>query len=164
MPDDDAARRYPPDDCDHGRTHCSDCDLPFVEHRYPDDPPGDDVPLTDTRCMDAMIREGYRLQAVIDAQAARLADLEAALATAQLRIGELFDLRAAAERERDALATEHAHLKDVMRFGLGDPMCGIVSHSGPCGEPLACGWPPHGTERAHSWATLPTFTEANDAD
>jgi hypothetical protein len=69
----------------------------------------------------------------------------------------------AAEQERDALATEHAHLKDVMRFGLGDPMCGIVSHSGPCGEPLACGWPPHGTERAHSWATLPTFTEANDA-
>lgn len=83
------------------------------------------------------------------------------VANALIAIGEKLT---AAERERDALATEHAHLKDAMRFGLGDPMCGIVSHSGPCGEPLACGWPPHGTERAHSWATLPTFTEANDAD
>lgn len=121
-------RRYPPEDCDHGRTHCSDCDLPFTAHRYPDDPPGEDVPLSDTRCMDAMIGEGWRLQATIDALLA----------------------------ERDALVAEHAHLKDMMRFGLGDPLCGVVSNSGPNGEPLACAWPPHGTERAHSWATLPT--------
>lgn len=59
--------------------------------------------------------------------------------------------------ERDALAAECAHLKNVMRFGLGDPLCGIVSNSGPNGEPLACAWPPHGAERTHSWATLPTY-------
>ena len=44
------------------------------------------------------------LLAAYDAQAARLAAVEQALATAQLRIGELFDLRGAAEQERDALA------------------------------------------------------------
>jgi len=37
-------------------------------------------------------------------------------------------------------------------------VCGVVSMSGPNGEPLACGyWPDH--DGAHSWSTLPTFTE-----
>jgi hypothetical protein len=35
-------------------------------------------------------------------------------------------------------------------------ICGIVSESGPNGEPLACGYQ-HGHEGKHAWATLPTF-------
>jgi hypothetical protein len=35
-------------------------------------------------------------------------------------------------------------------------MCCVVSHSGPNGEPLACGYA-RGHQGAHSWATLPTF-------
>lgn len=35
-------------------------------------------------------------------------------------------------------------------------ICGIISHSGPNGEPLACAYAP-GHEGVHSWATLPTF-------
>lgn len=38
------------------------------------------------------------------------------------------------------------------------PICGVISNSGPNGEPLACGYlRPHDGE--HSWATLPTFTK-----
>jgi hypothetical protein len=35
-------------------------------------------------------------------------------------------------------------------------ICGVVSHSGAKGEPLACGFP-FGHSGAHAWATLPTF-------
>ncbi len=35
-------------------------------------------------------------------------------------------------------------------------ICMVVSYSGPNGEPLACGYPPH-HEGVHSWATLPTW-------
>lgn len=37
-----------------------------------------------------------------------------------------------------------------------DRICGIISHSGPNGEPLACAYL-EGHAGAHSWATLPTF-------
>lgn len=37
-------------------------------------------------------------------------------------------------------------------------MCGIVSMSGPNGEPLACAYPPN-HDGDHSWATLPTFVD-----
>jgi len=37
------------------------------------------------------------------------------------------------------------------------PICGIISHSGPQGEPLACAYLP-GHEGIHSWGTLPTWT------
>jgi hypothetical protein len=82
-PDLGALRRYPPDDCDHGQTHCSDCDLPFEEHRRPDDYPGREFPMTDERCTDALIREAGRLQGIIDAQAARLAAVGQAVADNQ---------------------------------------------------------------------------------
>jgi hypothetical protein len=39
-------------------------------------------------------------------------------------------------------------------------ICGVVSEGGPSGEPLACAWTPHGTERSHSWSSLPTHYEA----
>ena len=38
-------------------------------------------------------------------------------------------------------------------------ICGIVSESGPNGEPLACGYK-HGHKGNHAWATLPTWTPA----
>ena len=41
-----------------------------------------------------------------------------------------------------------------------DVICGMVSNSGPNGEPLACAYRPHDGEQPHSWATLPTFTQA----
>lgn len=36
--------------------------------------------------------------------------------------------------------------------------CGLVSNSGPNGEPLGCGYQNHHSG-PHSWATLPTFTQ-----
>ena len=35
-------------------------------------------------------------------------------------------------------------------------ICGVVSASGPNGEPLACGYRPR-HDGGHSWATQPTF-------
>ncbi len=35
-------------------------------------------------------------------------------------------------------------------------LCGVISHSGFYGEPLACGYA-RGHAGNHSWATLPTF-------
>lgn len=35
-------------------------------------------------------------------------------------------------------------------------ICGILSNSGPNGEPLACGYTP-GHDGPHSWGTLPTW-------
>ncbi len=41
-------------------------------------------------------------------------------------------------------------------------ICGVVSHSGPNGEPLACGYPAD-HEGTHSWADLPTFPVGSPA-
>lgn len=41
-------------------------------------------------------------------------------------------------------------------------ICSVVSHSGPNGEPLACGYSPR-HEGPHSWATLPTFPVSTPA-
>lgn len=39
-------------------------------------------------------------------------------------------------------------------------ICGVACSCGPNGEPLGCGYEPgHGGE--HSWATLPTFENAD---
>lgn len=38
-------------------------------------------------------------------------------------------------------------------------ICSVLSHSGPTGEPLACGYPPD-HDGVHSWATLPTWARA----
>lgn len=38
-------------------------------------------------------------------------------------------------------------------------ICGVISHSGPNGEPLACAYEP-GHKGPHSWSTLPTFETA----
>jgi len=35
-------------------------------------------------------------------------------------------------------------------------LCGVISHSGPNREPLACAYAP-GHDGPHSWSTLPTF-------
>lgn len=37
-------------------------------------------------------------------------------------------------------------------------ICGVVSLSGPNGEPLACGYPPDHLPAPHSWSALPTWT------
>jgi hypothetical protein len=42
-------------------------------------------------------------------------------------------------------------------------ICGVISNSGPNGEPLACAYPPH-ADGEHSWATLPTFSATTDRD
>ncbi len=42
-------------------------------------------------------------------------------------------------------------------------ICGVMSNSGPNGEPLACAYQP-GHQTDHSWATLPTFVEGRLAD
>jgi hypothetical protein len=69
------------------------------------------------------------LDALVDAQAARLAALEAALATAQLRIGELFDLRAAAEQERAVYRQHIQRWIDVATYdapGWREPMVALA--------------------------------------
>jgi hypothetical protein len=39
-------------------------------------------------------------------------------------------------------------------------ICGVVSLSGPNGEPLACGWKAgHLPGKPHSWSSLPTWAE-----
>lgn len=40
--------------------------------------------------------------------------------------------------------------------GARRAICGIMSNSGPNGEPLACAYTP-GHDGPHSWSTLPTF-------
>lgn len=52
------------------------------------------------------------------------------------------------------LASIRAERRKAARRELG--ICGVVSHSGPGGEPLACGYTPSHTGQ-HSWASLPTF-------
>lgn len=39
---------------------------------------------------------------------------------------------------------------------MADDICGVISNSGPNGEPLACAYPLHHTTK-HSWATVPAF-------
>lgn len=41
-------------------------------------------------------------------------------------------------------------------------ICGIISYSGPNGEPLACAYAP-GHDGAHSWGTLPTYVNGRPA-
>lgn len=43
------------------------------------------------------------------------------------------------------------------------PICGVISHSGPNREPLACAYAPD-HDGAHSWATLPTFVDGRQVD
>lgn len=46
-------------------------------------------------------------------------------------------------------AGSNPHYRDI---------CGVISYSGPNGEPLACAWEEdHLSEKPHSWASLPTF-------
>ena len=40
-------------------------------------------------------------------------------------------------------------------------ICGVISYSGPNGEPLACAYAPN-HDGAHSWATLPTFPQGGE--
>jgi hypothetical protein len=43
-----------------------------------------------------------------------------------------------------------------------NPICGMISNSGRCHEPLACAFPPNHAG-SHAWATLPTFGDGDIA-
>lgn len=61
--------------------------------------------------------------------------------------------RAAANVLRE-VAAEWDRKAEAMPPGI----CGVVSMSGPSGEPLACGyWPGH--DGPHAWSTLPTYIQ-----
>jgi hypothetical protein len=94
----------------------------------------------------------------VNAQAARLAAVEQERDRESAGWLRCTEMRLAAEQERDAMTARLAELAQLRRFGLDDikTMCGIISHSGPHGEPLACGYQLY-HDGAHSWATLPTF-------
>ncbi len=49
-----------------------------------------------------------------------------------------------------------AMVSPVAGLGARPHACGIVSPSGPFGEPLGCAYPT-GHDGPHSWSTLPTF-------
>ena len=63
------------------------------------------------------------------------------------------------ETDSRAAIDSHPHRAQgtlYVRIGSWPSFCGVVSASGPNGEPLACGYEP-GHDGPHSWASQPTF-------